>query len=255
MSARVAGSERQSEIAELVSEVMAHLLRATSVCWSENMDAHGALPASGTEEVLASGGATPGAVPWLKKGQIDERDSRRDGRVIWLVDAICNRPALFHRYEDVRRRDRGGKWDGAGYPLVQADDQMIERLRGEADPAEDQHAALHAEDSQRAWRGLVEMVERQFGPRDDVPALVRLLAEDPDVQEAFGSQWPIARIARALGERDPRSAWNDDRVENAKRRLTKWIAGVKRAQGLDAIDLRALLVRYARENEHRRVHR
>jgi hypothetical protein len=78
---------------------------------------------------------------------------------------------------------------------------------------------------------------------------VKLLAEDLDVQESFGSQWPIGKIVRALNDRDRTGSWNDDRVENAKRRLTKWVIKVKSTQGLDAIDFRALLARYARESE------
>ncbi len=192
--------------------------------------------------------------PWLAKGPLDEREPARDGRVLWLIEEICNRRALAYRYEDVRRRDRGGKWDGTGYPLVQVDDAAIEQLSGHLDPAQDQHDALNAEDCQRAWQGLVKMVEHQFGPGDDVPALVQLLAQDADVQDAFGSQWPIATIVRALNRRHPGSTWNDDRVENAKRRLTRWIVRVKRAHGLDAIDLRALLARYARETQRRPEH-
>jgi len=190
-------------------------------------------------------------MPWLEKGRIDEQDPTRDGRTIWLLDETCNRQALLHRYEDVRRRDRGGKWDGSGYPLVQVDDRAMEQLGGHSDPMHEQEGSLDAEDSQRAWHGLMKMVEHQFGPHDDVPALIRLLADDADVQESFGSQWPVGKIVRALNARDPSASWNDDRVENAKRRLSKWIVRVRTAQGLDAVDFRALLARYARENERR----
>jgi hypothetical protein len=190
-------------------------------------------------------------MPWLDKGAINEQDPTRDGRVIWLIDEICNRQALFHRHEDVRRRDRGGKWSGSGYPFVQVDDRVIEQLGGHYDPADDHADSLDAEDCRSAWHGLRKMVEHQFGPHDDVPALVRALAEDADVQESFGSQWPVAKIVRVLNGREAGSAWNDDRVENAKKRLTKWIVRMKRSQGLDAIDLRALFARYARETERR----
>jgi hypothetical protein len=188
-------------------------------------------------------------VPWLHRGRIDEQDPTRDARVAWLIDEVCNRQALFHRYEDVRRRDRGGKWDGSGYPLVQADDRTMERLSGHHDPADEHEDSLDAADSRHAWQGLVKLVEHQFGSRDDVPAIVRLLAEDADVQESFGNQWPIGKIARVLNQRDGSGSWNNDRVENAKRRLTKWVVRVKTTHGLDAIDFRALLARYAREKE------
>jgi hypothetical protein len=187
--------------------------------------------------------------PWLSRGAIDEQDPMRDGRVAWLVDEVCNRQALLHRYEDVRRRERGGKWDGSGYPLVQVDDRTLEQLGGYEDVEEGHQNGLDAGDSGRAWSGLVKLVQHQFGLNDDVTNLVKLLAEDLDVQESFGSQWPIGKIVRALNERDRTGSWNDDRVENAKRRLTKWVIKVKSTQGLDAIDFRALLARYARESE------
>jgi hypothetical protein len=190
-------------------------------------------------------------LPWLDRGSIDEQDPTRDSRVAWLIDEVCNRQALLHRYEDVRRRDRGGKWDGSGYPLVQADDRMMEQLSGHHDSADDREDSLEASDSRRAWQGLVKLVEQQFGSGDDVLAVVRLLAEDADVQESFGTQWPIEKIARALNQREGSGSWNDDRVENAKRRLTKWVVRVRTTNGLDAIDFRALLARYARENETR----
>jgi hypothetical protein len=131
------------------------------------------------------------------------------------------------------------------------DDAAIEQLGGQHDPSQDQLDALQAEDAERAWHGLIRMVEQQFGAEDDVPTHVRLLTQDSDIQDAFSSQWPIGRIVRALNERDPAASWSDDRVENAKRRLTKWITRVKRAHGLDAVDLRALLAAYERASQRR----
>ena len=127
------------------------------------------------------------------------------------------------------------------------DNQTIEQLSGRYDPAEDETDSLQARDSRRAWLGLVALVEHQFGPDDDVVALVKVLAEDRDTQDSFSSQWPIGKITRALNKRQADDAWSDDRVDNAKRRLTKSIVKIKRTHGLDAVDLRALLVRYARE--------
>jgi hypothetical protein len=91
------------------------------------------------------------------------------------------------------------------------------------------------------------LAEHQFGANDDVVALVRVLAEDRETQESFGTQWPIGKIVRALNAKPTRIPWNDDRVENAKRRLTKFILKFKQEHGLDAIDLRALLASYARQ--------
>jgi hypothetical protein len=247
---RVDRRQRKSEVDSLFSEVVAHLLRATSVHREEaaerdtrTMEAN---ERSDPAQRVRESGAPP---PWLAKGRFDPWEPMRDARVIWVVEETCNRQALFHRYEDTRRRDRGGKWDGSGYPLVTVDNQTIERLSGHYDPAEDETDSLQAEDSRRAWRGLVALTGRQFGPDDDVVALVQVLAEDRGTQESFGSQWPIGKIARALNERQANAAWNDDRVENAKRRLTKCIVKIKQTHGLDAVDLRALLARYARECE------
>jgi len=187
------------------------------------------------------------ALPWQARGQLDPHEPIHDARVIWVVEETCNRQALLHRYEDVRRRDRGGKWDGSGYPLVAVDDNKLELLSGHYDPADDDTNSLQVEDSQSAWRGLIRLAEHHFGADDDVVALIRILASDPDTQESFGSQWPIGKIVRALNAGGEGARWNDDRVENAKRRLTKFIGRFKAEHGLDAVDLRALLARYARQ--------
>jgi hypothetical protein len=250
-SARIDRSQRRTEIDRLVSEVVAHLLRATSVPKGEMSMASRlpANPANAPSEAAATAIASPAPLPWLALGRLDMYEPMRDARVIWVLEETCNRQALFHRYEDVRRRDRGGKWDGSGYPLVAVDDQTMEQLSGHYDPADDDTGSLQVEDSRRAWNGLVQLAEHHFGAGDDVVALVQVLAKDRDTQDSFGGQWPIGKIVRALNGGDPSPAWNDDRVENAKRRLTKFIIRFKQEHGLDAIDLRALLARYARERQ------
>ena len=252
-SVRVDRSERKPETDRLVSEVVAHLLRATSVRVNEpdadaNMTDDEATDLRTDDQAAPRAGKPEGQSPqpWLGKGAADDLDPTRDGRVIWVIDDICNRQALFHRYEDLRRRDRGGKWDGSGYPLVAVDNETIEQLSGHYDPAEEETDSLEAEDSRRAWEGLIELTAQQFGPGDDVVAVVRILAEDRDTQESFGSQWPIGKIVRALNTRATGQTWTDDRVDNAKKRLTKFIVRIKQKNGLDAVDLRALLARYAR---------
>jgi hypothetical protein len=248
---RVDRRQRRSEVDNLVSEVVAHLLRATSVRREEAATGceRNTMEVNERSDPGKSGREYRAPLPWLARGRFDAWEPMRDARVIWIVEETCNRQALFHRYEDIRRRDRGGKWDGSGYPLVAVDSQTIEQLSGHHDPADDETDSLQAEDSRRAWQGLVALIMHQFGPDDDVVALVQVLAEDRETQDLFGSQWPIGRIARALNERQPNAAWNDDRVENAKRRMSKCIIKIKQAHGLDAVDLRALLVRYAREYE------
>jgi len=246
-SARVEKVERKQEADGLVSEVVAHLLRATAIPKDE-LPMHGGLPGA-----TAGANSGPGQIaplwPWLAQGLADDPDPSRDARTRWLLEETCNRQALFHRFEDMRRRDRGGKWDGSGYPLVTVDDQTIEHLSGHYDPAENETDSLAIDDSRRAWDGLVKLTVHQFGPEDDVVALVRVLGGDGETQDAFGTQWPIGKIVRALNGRGAGGSWNDDRVENAKRRLTKCVAKIRQAHGLDSVDLRALLARYSREHE------
>jgi hypothetical protein len=240
-SLRVDRSQRRSEIDGLVSEVVAHLLRATSLRMKEaTMDCNcpSAQPGASRQ---------PGPVPWFEKGKVNLYEPARDARVIWIVEDTCNRQALFHRYEDVRRRDRGGKWDGSGYPLVAVDNQTIEQLGGHYDPGEEEIDALEEQDARRAWEGLIRLTIRQFGVEDDIVALVQVLASDSNTQESFGSQWPIGLIVRALNAGRPAVPWTDDRAENAKRRLCRFISRIKQANGLDATDLRALLAGYTRE--------
>jgi hypothetical protein len=245
-SIRVERTARKAEADGLVSEVVAHLLRATSVGRDETpMN-------NGSPNTAASADSTAGMSapwPWLAKGCIDERAPAGDARVTWLIEETCNRQALFHRFEDMRRRERGGKWDGSGYPMVAVDHQTLDNLSGAYDPAESEADGLAIDDSRRAWDGLVKLAAHQFGPDDDVVALVRVLGSDGETQDAFGTQWPIAKIVRALNGRSGEASWNDDRVENAKRRLTRCIAKIRQAHGLDAVDLRALLARFSREHD------
>jgi hypothetical protein len=246
-SVRVEKGQRRTEVDRLVSEVVAHLLRATSL---QNVMENelSAVQTRALPEAVAANVASSAPPPWLALGRIDDAKPSRDARVIWLLDETCNRQALLHRYEDMRRRDRGGKWDGSGYPLIAVDEQTMEQLSGHYDPAESEVDALQAEDSRRAWAGLMYLAEHQFGPADDVIALVQVLAQDRETQESFGSQWPIGKIVRALNA-ESQASWTDDRVENAKRRLVKFILRFKQEHGLDAVDLRALLARYARQRQ------
>jgi len=257
---RVDRGQRKSEVNRLFSEVVAHLLRATSVRREDATTSRdrGASMGANDRSDAAPPARGPVSPPWLTKGRVDPWEPMRDARVIWVVEETCNRQALFHRYEDMRRRDRGGKWHGSGYPLVTVDEQTIEHLGGHYDPTESESDTLQMEESMLAWQGLTALVAHRFGGSDDVAVLVQVLAQDRETQDAFGSQWPIGRIAQALNARQPDQVWDDDRVENAKRRLTKFVAKIKQTHGLDAIDLRALLVRYARERQsnegqHRRI--
>jgi len=54
-----------------------------------------------------------------------------------------------------------------------------------------------------------------------------------------------------LNNRFPPRTWTGDRVDNAKRRLLKWIKRLMRKNGLDEVDLEALFARVARQQEWR----
>jgi hypothetical protein len=188
-------------------------------------------------------------------------DPKRDGRVAWLIQEAGNRPAIAHRHEDMRRQ-RWGRWQGAGYRTVQisaltetavgnptADDVLTRHadasylLQAESEDPHD------AEDTRRVWRGLLALAERHFKSHDDVSLLLQLLAQDQEIQASFGNDWPITKIVEALSGRHPPPPWNADRVDNAKKRLRNWIGRMKRDHGLDAADLKHLLARYGREPE------
>jgi hypothetical protein len=263
--------DRESETLELFSEIMAKLLGATS-----RRAQHGTRPPSlnsddeKTESPLDDRDEddefpeAPDALPtnWV----IDNADPKKDGRVAWLIEEIGGRRAMSHRLEDMRRR-RWGRWQESGYREVQISALQLgttadaadegETLGRLADPShslqdepEDPH---HDRDRRRVWTGLLALAEAQFKTNDDVSVLLRLLAYDGEVQAAFGSEWPIRQIVHALNAAYPNPVWNDDRVDNAKKRLRNWIARIKRDQGLDATDLMALFARYARERENRAV--
>jgi hypothetical protein len=78
-----------------------------------------------------------------------------------------------------------------------------------------------------------------------------VLAENPEIlQDSSGGQWPITELVAQLNNRFPPRTWTGDRVDNAKRRLLKWIKRLKRKNGLDEVDLEALFARVARQQEH-----
>jgi hypothetical protein len=70
-----------------------------------------------------------------------------------------------------------------------------------------------------------------------------------DVLEDSSGQWPIKVMVVMLNEHFPPPTWTGDRVDNAKRRLIKWIKGLMQKNGLDATDLEALFARVARRIE------
>ena len=165
-SVRVDRSWRRTEIDRLVSEVAAHLLRATSLpkCETPMQSELSVVPTKAPSETGRANIKPPARLPWLASGRVDPFEPMRDARVIWVVEETCNRQALLHRYEDVRRRERGGKWDGSGYPLVAVDERTIVQLSGHYDPAEDETNSLQVEDSRGRGAGLCNWPSIISGP-------------------------------------------------------------------------------------------
>jgi hypothetical protein len=216
-------NDRDSEASELFSEVMAKLLGVAGIS-SEHTSGH-----DGTAEVWQS--------------YAHDEDPKRDERVAWLIEEVGGQKALAHRYEDVRRRRHGGKWRGDGYRQVQLEPEHVENIGVDPD---DPH---HDKDIRRVWRGLIVMAKHDFRPDEDASILLNLMARDSDIQAGFGAEWPIRQIVNRLNKLHLGSNWTDDRVDNAKKRLTNWIARLKRVHGLDPNDLMDLFARYGRSQE------
>jgi len=215
-------ADRNAEALELFSEVVAKLVGATS----------------GADDAVGDHVRRDVTEPWT----LDD-DPKRDGRVAWLIGEIGGQKALAHRYEDIRRRRHGGKWRRDGYRHVQLEEAHVENLAVEPD---DPH---HQTDVRRAWLGLLALAQVEFRPDEDVAILLDVMACDPEVQSGFGAEWPISKIIAALNLRRPTRPWNDDRVDNAKKRLKNWIGRLMRDNGLDAVDLVGLLARRGRSLE------
>ena len=224
-SQRVASSEMTPE--ELLSEVWQKLLGAVSVQSEE-----GEYSAPDPTQV-----------------SIDPDAPERDGRVVWLIDQIGGSAGISHRREDILRRRFGRSSRGNGRPLVQPPrNGEFTEMMSDADAP----AALEAADGLRVWRGLLATAELEFRQSDDLSKLLRVLAEHPEIlQDSSGGQWPITELVVQLNSRFPPRTWTGDRVDNAKRRLLKWIKRLMRKNGLDEVDLEALFARVARQQEWR----
>jgi hypothetical protein len=171
-------------------------------------------------------------------------------KLVFYPTEVIGRRALKHRFEDIRRR-RWGRAQGLGYRFVQIsalsnagetdrDEDILAQQEQRDCLQEDHEDPHHDKDIRRAWTGMLAAASSRFKPHEDVRKLLDLLARDPDVQEGFGAEWPVRKIVDALNGIDPDPPWNDDRIENAKKRLRNWIGGMKRDYGLDQTDLMAL---------------
>jgi hypothetical protein len=171
----------------------------------------------------------------------------RDGRVIWLIAEIGGSEAIGHRYEDIQRERHGRSKPGTGRSYQQSDDEDESEETG-LEP--DEPGGLETTDSHRIWRGLLATAAIDFSVDDDVSVLLRLLADDLNIlSEAPDGQWPIRLIVTRLNEGAASGRWSEDRVDNAKRRLMSWIAGLKNRNRLDGTDLEALFAGVARQLE------
>jgi hypothetical protein len=170
----------------------------------------------------------------------------RDGRVVWLIKEVGGPEALSHRHEDILRQRHGRSMAEVGRPMVQPEgDEVFEGSVGASEPPME-----IAEVARLAWLGLNILAERRFSPHDDVSMLLHLFKETPDLfEETATGRWPINDIVIDLNIILPDPSWRVDRVENAKKRLVNWIAHLRRKNGLDQVDLEALLVRVAKESQ------
>lgn len=220
---RYVASRRDSSIdtSELSSEVFAKLLGASGI----GMEGFSRFRAN--EEV---------PTVWAISD-----DPERDERVVWLIDQVGGQRALMHRQEDIRRRLHGGKSKGGEYRQVPLKTEHIKDL---SIPPDDPHCQRDIRD---AWYGLLKMAASEFKAGDDVLLLLDLMAHDPEVRARFRKEWPVCQIVRALNVKYPTSPWNDDRVENAKKRLKNWIVRLKRIHGLDTDDLEDVFARRGRQ--------
>jgi hypothetical protein len=179
---------------------------------------------------------------------IGAADPRNDERVIWLIAEVGGSQAIQHRYEDINRQryGRGGR-------LRQREEDDTEEPQDEVPPYE---GARHLQDVRDIWKGMLIVARQTFADADDVTLLLRLLAEEPELlDEAWGNQWPIQRIVELLSDRPPPRNWDQEQVDNAKRRLTGWIGRLMRKNGLDHVDLEALFAAVAKRSEAGEVRR
>jgi hypothetical protein len=215
-------ADREGVAAELFSEVMAKLLGVGGAAvGGDDGDGHEAPYAFTAHD-----------------------DPKRDGRVAWLLSEVGGRQALAHRLEDMRRQ-RHGRWREGGYRVDQLAYEHVASLSVDPDDPHDER------DTRRVWQGVLIAAASAFEPGEDAHLLLKLMAGNAEIQAAFGPGWPVRRIGEALNRQQPGMSWNDDRVENAKRRLTNWIARLQRHRGLDEADLKDLFARLSREAERR----
>lgn len=179
------------------------------------------------------------ALDVLEQSEFTNSDTpSEDGRVVWLIEEIGGSTALAHRYSDVERRKFGRT---RRMRQLDDEDENITDLSGYNDRDAD------TTDIQLVWRGLIVAANRQFAYPDDVSSLLKLMTDAPDLfDHSMGERWPVKQIVEVLTRHSSDQAWNDRRVENAKRRLMRWVQRLMQENSLDPIDMQAMFARIAR---------
>jgi hypothetical protein len=145
---------------------------------------------------------------------------------------------------DTPERDDRVKW------LIRGGRRIVQPgIEDETDEPGSEPDLFNHVDAYNAWQGLLLTANDQFPQHDDASMLLRLLNDARDILGESSGQWPIRRMVALLNELFPPPTWTDDRVDNAKRRLVKWIKGLMQKNGLDATDLEALFAGVARRGE------
>jgi hypothetical protein len=161
-----------------------------------------------------------------------------DGRVVWLIEEIGGSAAFAHRYSDVERRKFG---------RTRRTRQLDDEDENITDPNGNNERDADATDIQLVWRGFIIAAAQQFAYSDDVSRLLKLMTDEPHLfDHSMGERWPVKQIVVALTRQSSDQAWNDRRLENAKRRLMRWVQRLMQENRLDPIDMRAMFARIAR---------
>jgi hypothetical protein len=201
------------------------------------------------EEVFG-GKLEPELPALLSRANWDENDPERDGRVIWLLnelDGICSSRALHNLCVDIIRERQGGKNPPLTVPIGHTEAESDRGIQ----QGPDQDDGIHEQDIQFAWKGLLALrTSESDDPEDGVLLLLRVLAENPEIEASFSSQWPIKAIVVLLNARDRHRSWDQRKVDNIKERLARWIVPKEKAFD-DFEDFVAFLARIARKLESR----
>jgi len=186
------------------------------------------------------------ALDVLEQSEFTNSDTPSDdGRVVWLIEEIGGSAALAHRYSDVERRNFG---------RTRRTRQLDDEDENITDPNGDNDRDADATDIQLVWRGLILAANQQFAYPDDVSSLLKLMTDAPDLfDHSMGERWPVKQIVVVLTRQSSDQAWNDRRVENAKRRLMRWVQRLMQENGLDPIDMQAMFARIARRYDDDRA--